>query len=490
MTAQTIYERVLFIYSRYEENILTARKQRNADCSLEEVLTELQNATTYSDCTTTFAGLGIRSTLTYMCFEMNTKDVILGLVTRSFRPTPFDVWFVKTVLSNSTISFKLHPELCGTEASLSMSDLKFGYAAAANITEIFETTIKNKGTVDRWEEGRLLFLEHVRFFTSKNIPVEAVLPAFPCKSSNADKVADWVPDMAEELAIRRIIEFVNLVKAVYPPGLKFFIVSDGHVFSDCINVDDDVVDRYTQHLVDLYENIKPDGFDGIIFRGLNHCFESDLKEHVMPILEGIEIDHHLETSLDVATEINRKILMLGCDDNAELIREQIKTPGHSRLYLYRGFNKFMYEDLMNTPTAKSLSGKKFKKLVGQVAYEMIRRNDAYSNLVELIFPFHLRLSIHAHHNAGPKFGIQLLNPQMCCTYNHNKAEEDRLLHIPTPWHNAIFVIEGQEKLIVSSAKLAQIYMDDCRYTGGWDAKQKCFRFLLNNRPKFDSVPLL
>lgn len=40
---------------------------------------------------------------------------------------------------------------------------------------------------------------------------------------------------------------------------------------------------------------------------------------------------------------------------------------------------------------------------------MIKRNDAYSNLVELMFPFHLRFSIHAHNNAGPKFGISLLS---------------------------------------------------------------------------------
>jgi pyoverdine/dityrosine biosynthesis protein Dit1 len=36
------------------------------------------------------------------------------------------------------------------------------------------------------------------------------------------------------------------------------------------------------------------------------------------------------------------------------------------------------------------------------------RNDAYSNLVSDLFPFHIRLSIHAHNNSGPKFAIRLL----------------------------------------------------------------------------------
>ena len=69
---------------------------------------------------------------------------------------------------------------------------------------------------------------------------------------------------------------------------------------------------------------------------------------------------------------------------------------------------------------------------------MIKRNDAYSNLVELMFPFHLRFSIHAHCNSGPKFGISLLSKtgdNQCRPINtiqdHKEPRNTDLLHIPT-----------------------------------------------------------
>lgn len=482
MTKQTLYERVLYLYSRQGDDFLSVRQQKGADCTVNQAWAELANSKTYRDSALDFTELDMRLGSTYMAFEKNVDGVTVGLITLSFAPNAFDAWFIRTVLDNGSISF--HQE----ETISKFSDLVInnvlgsdtakaeGTELAHKVTEVFESTIKNAARVDKWEqEGKKVFIEHVSFFTSRNITIQAVLPAFPCKSSNYEKVALMQPDMGEELALRRVIEFVQKVEQIYPPGLRFFVVSDGHVFSDCINVDDDVVDTYTNELIALYEKIKPENFCGILFRGLNDCFESPLKAYAMDILAQTEVDHHLKTKLDELTEVNRKILMLGCDDNADLIREQIKTPGHPRLFLYRGFNRFMHEDLINTPTAIKLSGKKFKKLVSQVAYEMIRRNDAYLNLVELVFPFHLRLSIHAHPNTGPKFGIRLLDPETCCAVNHDQGEEEKLLHIPTPWHNAIFDVAGRDKLIVSSAKLAEVYLKG-GYSGGWNKDRRCYRF--------------
>lgn len=469
MTVQrkTIYERVHFVYCRDAERFLNCRKQKSAVLSEDEAWDALKISKAGSS---DLHGLDMseRCSNELRFFEQPRGDVFIGLATEVFDASVFDLWFLNTMISNGEAAFE-----CNKPAK--------GEDFAVQVTEIFEESVKNAAIVDRWEEGRDAFINNVRFFTSRRIPIEAVLPAFPCKSSNRDKAARGEPDLGEELAVRRIMKFVQLVNAIYPPGMKFFIVSDGHVFSDCINVDDDVVDRYTEQLMEVYEKFRPDGFDGIHFRGLNDCFKSSAKSLVMPFLEEVPIDHHLDTVIDDETDINRKVLMLGCDDNADLLREQIRTPGHSRLYLYRGFNKFMSEDLIGTAKAKELSGKKYKKLVSNVSYEMIRRNDAYSNLVELVFPFHLRLSIHAHHNAGPKYGIRLLDPELCSTGAHDQSEEDKLLHIPTPWHNSIFKIEGHKKLVVSPASLAREYEDNEDYEGGWDEKAKCFVFNLKSK---------
>lgn len=469
VTGKTIYEKIQFLYCRSDSKIHNVRKQKFAVHSEKEIEGYIfsKQQERIQD---TETGLIVRVFADAMLIEKKKDDLTVGVMTESFQPSPFDLWFVLTILDNSIMVFD-NQDLSDHFSRLSLEDSE---DMATRITTIFEQTIKNSAQIDRWNEGRDGFIKNVNFFTSRNVQVEAVLPAFPCKSLNPEKVSSPTPDKGEELAILRIIEFVSLVNEIYPPGMKFFIVSDGHVFSDCINVDDDVVDSYTEKLKKLYQDLKPEGFDGIHFRGLNDCFASPIKTKITSYLADITIDHYLDTKLDEGTEINRKIMMLGCDDNAETLRDEIKTPLHPRLFLYRGFNKFMYEDLGNTPMAKAMSRKKFKKMVSSVAYEMILRNDAYSNLVELVFPFHLRLSIHAHHNAGPKYGIRLLDTNICCSYNHNPEEEDRLLHIPTPWHNAVFKIGDREKMIVSSSKLARMFDNDEKYVGGWHEKERCY----------------
>lgn len=459
VSKKTTFERIQFIYSRNDEEFLTLRKQSFASASAEVIWSAIASNKPQSGSDLTVTDLG-----EWLSFELEVGQTVVGVITEAFHPSDFDTWFIQTILKNGFVVQKA--------ASKEMN----GARQAKSITDLFERTLRNVARVDRWNEGKYAFLKNVEFFTHRGIPVQAVLPAFPCKSSNHNKVASCLPDKGEELAIQRIIDFISAVKEIYPPGMEFYLVSDGHVFSDCIHVDDEMVDQYFTELEGIYERVKPEGFTGLIFKGLNDCFKSELRERVAEELDSVIVEHHLPTQLDKDTEFNRKVLMLGCDDNVDRLRKQIQTPNHPRLYLYRGFNKFMCEDLAQTTFAKSISKKKYKKMILAVAFEMIRRNDAYSNLVELIFPFHLRFSIHAHHNAGPKYGVRLLDPEICTTAGHDQNEEDRLLHIPTPWHNSIFKIVGSEKYVVAPSRFAEELEKTTTYKGGWDAERKFYLY--------------
>ena len=81
--------------------------------------------------------------------------------------------------------------------------------------------------------GREYLLQRVSFFTSRGLTIEMCLPAFPCKSSNPNKVAGALPDRGEELALRRLYAISRKLKSIYEPGVRICIISDGHVFSDC-----------------------------------------------------------------------------------------------------------------------------------------------------------------------------------------------------------------------------------------------------------------
>lgn len=345
-------------------------------------------------------------------------------------------------------------------------------------TRYFEEELRNSVIHDEWgARGRQYFVERVRYYTDRYKRIECILPAFPCKSSNMNKVNDTAPDKGEELALRRLIKATEDVACFYPPGMKVWIVSDGHVFSDCIGVDDDVVSNYTRQLHDLYKNVANPGKDSIGFCGLKELLFQGKASLVFKSewVEDFQIDHYTGTRICPHSDLCRQILMRSCDTDAGLLKEQISTPGHPRLYLYRGFSKFMMEDLSLLPYFENMSRKGFKKIISKIAFNMIKRNDAYSNLVELVFPHHLRISIHAHTNSGPKFGIKVISPKICKTTRTLNIDEEPkfedLLHIPTPWHNCVVKIEGDNpknaKYYLVKSKTVRDALESGEFVGYW-----------------------
>ncbi|KAE8393829.1 Pyoverdine/dityrosine biosynthesis protein-domain-containing protein [Aspergillus alliaceus] len=354
------------------------------------------------------------------------------------------------------------------------------------IVSLFDAELRYRVPNDQWEaEGRAYFAAKVRFFVRHNLTLELCLPAFPCKSSNPDKVIGVLPDRGEEIALRQLHAFARNVKKVYPPGARISIISDGHVFSDCIGVDDKTVDEYGERLKELNHAIslelgQPNEL--VQFQSLVDLF--DLKS--LPDFASLgrmklpDLPHYLPTILDDVAELCRHILVAGCQPSRESLRSQIESGDESIVALYRGFSRFMLEDLDQHPLTESRSRTQRKKLASRVSFEMILRNQAYSNLIELLFPDYLRLSIHAHNNSGPKFGIRLFDTATVRAVrelgfvdgnNGNEEDEDvmtasHLLHIPTPWHNCIAQVAGDPTLyivkygVVKEASFTQRYKSD------------------------------
>lgn len=395
--------------------------------------------------------------------QCKNETQIRGIITTIGDENSFDDWFLWHILCQTKIEQSDIPKISGNRRY------------AEEFTEYFENNLKNTIKKDEWfVSGRAKFLEKVTYFTDRYIKIECILPAFPCKSSNVNKVFGHEPDRGEELALRRLIKFNENVKKFYPPGCKIWIVSDGHVFSDCIGVDDGVVDSYTANLHKLYKGIDGNS-DAIEFCGLKDLFFGNNNNNFQPEwVSNIFLPHYTGSTICPISELSRKILMQGCDTDNGKLKNQIHIPDHPRLHLYRGFSKFMTEDLSLLSFFSSMSKKQFKKTVAKVAFEMIKRNDAYSNLVDLVFPHHLRFSIHAHTNSGPKYGIRVISYDQCKTVKSFESNEEPtfedLLHIPTPWHNCVIQIENAEKndryYLAKSRTVYEALKKGC-YQGKW-----------------------
>lgn len=391
----------------------------------------------------------------------------------------FDLWFIGHVLSHTSVGFAESPA-SQTNSTL-YTDL---------ITTIFEEELRNITADDKWEhQGKAYFQQVVRFFTTRNLKIEACLPAFPCKSHNTQKVAGTLPDKGEELALRQLVKVAKQINEIYPPGIKVWIVSDGHVFSDCskyenktlqklnlltyiVGADDGDVDEYGSHLRSLAESIATK--DILDFMALPDVFSSKMHKFQESYIQHMDLPHYLNTQIDPESEVCRKIMMASCHTDDTILRELIDQQDPVKLALYRGFRKFMEEDLAMNPVIKGLSRSAKKKLCGKVAFEMIKRNEAYSNLVELMYPFHLRLSIHAHCNSGPKFGIRLLSNKSCKIIRSLKDSDatpvfEDLLHIPTPWHNCVIKVKNEDNYFIGKSEVALKAISKGLYGGVWVA---------------------
>ena len=239
-------------------------------------------------------------------------------------------------------------------------------------------------------------------------------------------------------------------------------------------MDDETVDKYYAQLISMYNAIsqRRGGKDRIGFKSLIDLF--NLK-HGGAAIKNIQyfaqLPSYISTKRTDEAELSRKILARGFKTDEAILRSRIESKQHSALKLYRGFCRFMQEDLSINGYTKGLSRSQLKKLSSKVSFEMIQRNEAYSNLIELLFPHHIRLSIHAHDNSGPKFGIRLFGPNVRPLENLSfDAAEMRsvdLLHVPTPWHNCLVEVSGHSTLIMTKSNAVKAALSSGKFGGGW-----------------------
>lgn len=211
---ETIHRNVKLIYTRNETEILYSR---NFDFELNNLVSKIkfsEKVLLKNGITKSFIDSN------YISWEILKEGAISGIITSRIEETDFDNWFLRMILEVSSNNF---PEAIDENDHLTNA-----------VSDLFVKTLKYSVDFDQWEfGGKAKFKETVKFFTSRMIPIEACLPAFPCKSSNLEKVSGKLPDKGEELALAGLVKFSQLVKIIYPPGFKLWIVSDGHVFSDC-----------------------------------------------------------------------------------------------------------------------------------------------------------------------------------------------------------------------------------------------------------------
>ncbi|WP_106794864.1 isocyanide synthase family protein [Aquimarina sp. Aq78] len=245
-------------------------------------------------------------------------------------------------------------------------------------------------------------LKKINSFIHKNEPIRLILPAFPAKSPNREKTLGIKPDLGEFLGLKRLNKICTQIQQIYTPGAKVVICSDGRVFSDIVQVNDDDVTTYSEALNDMIKR-----------ENINYLETFNL-DNVFPELSYDEMRYELSNNYG---------------ESIEEVKYNVKNQ-ESEKNLFNGLHKFVYEDM--SVLNRELSKNQLKKQSKEIAYQVIQRSHSWSDLVAKFFPECIRISIHPQKLNTGKIGIQLVK----C--NHNWG---------TPWHNVVLLDEEGYKLV-------------------------------------------
>ena len=318
----------------------------------------------------------------------------------------------EVILSGSVSSVPIAPR------TKHQKEIDAAMTLSKSVRGLFEKWLRwESGALDKWEEiGIEVFEQQLLFWILRDEKIRFVLPAFPCKSGNPKKVLSPLPDMAEKLCLQRLDDFAKAVAQIYPKGCDMMIISDGRVFSDLVDVSDELVNEYRTKLMEMARDLKNVSF------------------------------YSLDDSLTISSpEEARLKLMAAYGSDLSWVEERLERD-EDFTQVYIGFKRFMQRDLMLPPeTTKT----KRIALAASTAKMMCLRNEAYSNFTTDLFPHHVRLSIHQHSNIR-KFSVKMMEGKPMPR---------------TPWHSVAVKIEGKfvlmnkEDAIEMGAKQVEDYFE-------------------------------
>lgn len=235
---------------------------------------------------------------------------------------------------------------------------------------------------------------------NENKPVTFILPAFPGKSPNPEKVLGPLPDHAERLSLNFLGTLCQRIKNFYTPGIKIILCSDGRVFSDVVGMNESDVTAYQ---LELNKLIKEMSLADLSIFNLDYFYKD---------FHFVQMRNQLMKSYGQSLSLLKQKIRNGAKPSASLDEQEANR-------MYSGITRFLFEDAMHAGQTKSRTA--IQKESRFKAYEVIRRSNAWSALIAERFPKAVRLSIHPQTCGSKKLGIRLVGNESWMTPWHGVA---------------------------------------------------------------------
>jgi len=327
---------------------------------------------------------------------LDTLATVEGYLKRlHHKLNPLSNYFNGTL--EKTFSSVLNIEMIQSESELSRKILQLVFHHR-KVIQGEEACLKNP-----CEKCHTLHLSRIDYFIRQKQPIHFVLPAFPAKSPNADKVLGKLPDLGEEIALTTLQGICNKIQDIYAPGASISICADGRVFSDLVQVSDGDVSAYTKQLKRMIK-------------------ENDLSSlNVLNLEDLIKVDDFDQARTDLVQRYAQPLDYF----------ETRKKDNDYYQKLFNGTHRFILEDQKDL--FPEMSKTQFKNHSKVIATKVMQRSDAWGSIINDFFPYSLRLSIHPHHPHAVKIGINL-----------TKAADNWI----TPWHGVV-ILKPEEGYVLA-----------------------------------------
>ncbi|MBJ7539833.1 L-tyrosine/L-tryptophan isonitrile synthase family protein [Marinomonas transparens] len=275
-------------------------------------------------------------------------------------------------------------------------------------------------------EGLVKLKEKIRHFVYDRKKIQLLLPAFPCKTNNLNKVLGHNPDIGEYLVLRKFVGTIRDIQAIYDPGVSFYVFSDYHTFSDYISVD-------LAHHYDYADGLK---------KMVGRMNASDSLK-IVNFEDFEEFDGISDT--EYFTALKDKF----GDKDYEQNFSELKLRNNKMNNTYLGLKKFMSQDQQHI--LAKFSHKAGRKRLAEMAKGMMVQGKALDNFLQQKFADCIRLSIHEHPMIGKKYSLYLF-------------DEPRF---KTPWHSTMmfdahsgnFLVDAHEQHLKKHGVIPVSYED-------------------------------
>lgn len=291
-----------------------------------------------------------------------------------------------------------------TGKSQADSDISMGIARAilAEIMSFRRVPAGAKLCALGCEKCTFLPLQKILSSVKKHEPVTFILPSFPGKSPNPQKVLGPLPDLAEKLSLDFMGALCTRIKGIYAPGIRIILASDGRVFSDVVGIAESNVTAYQNELNRLIDQLS---LSELSLFNLDHVFHG---------LDFEQMRQELMNAFGQSLDFLKQKIRSGAQSSASADEQEANR-------MYSGITRFLFEDAMHAQQSKSRSA--VQKDARLRAYEVIRRSNAWSKLLAERFPEAVRLSIHPQTCGSKKLGIRLIGNESWMTPWHGVAVE-------------------------------------------------------------------